>query len=354
MEQYYQRLGLHTNASINDVKKAYRRLALQYHPDRNRSAEAETQFRLIAEAYQVITAFEDGSYWYQEMSGNEQTPDYTAQAREDARRKQEEEFRAYMQTDDFKFWFYLEVLGQMIMTILLFSFIIGMVVFMTYLGGAYGFIVGILPVIACSYIIYQAVAPTFHPLADYSNAIRFFASKIYGLIFVLIVFHTVVFFKIGMNTFFPSFYFIASFGLSFLFFIYWLKTHSLSAAKEWLIASIPLLALNTLLLMNYVFSFPDKVYFYRWEPEIELSSSTTRFSLENRLFQNEWHTRTLMDLTPMDDAIEVEVNALNTASEYNRFTLFEVNDHVIEMHIAKGLLGYPVLKSYTFIKVVRD
>ena len=103
-----------------------------------------------------------------------------------------------------------------------------------------------------------------------------------------------------------------------------------------------------------MFAFPYKTYFYRWEPDIEISKSTTRFNIENNLFQAEWHTRTLMDFAPMDDAIEVEVNALNTASEYNRFTLFEVNDHVIEMHIAKGLLGYPVLKSYTFIKVVRD
>jgi hypothetical protein len=112
MEQYYQRLGLSTNAGINEVKKAYRRLALQYHPDRNRSADAEIQFRLIAEAYQMINCFQDGSYWYQEMTVQQDTPDYSAQAREDARRKQEEEFRAYMQTDDFKFWYYLKYWGR--------------------------------------------------------------------------------------------------------------------------------------------------------------------------------------------------------------------------------------------------
>lgn len=354
MEKYYLQLGLTSEASMQDVKKAYRRLALQFHPDRNKSADATMQFRLIAEAYQAIVAFEDGSYWYQEMSVNEQTTNYTAQAREDARRRQEEEFRAYMQTDDFKFWFYLEVLGQMVMTIILFAFIIGLVAVMTILGGTIGFIVGILPVIACSYIIYQAVAPTFHSLADYINAIRFFTNRTYVLVFVLIVFNAVVFFKIGMNTFFPSTYFVTGFGASFLFFVYWIRTHSLFAIQDCLKGTLPLLVLNILLLLNYVFAYPEKVYCYRWVPDIEISKNTTRFNIENNLFQDEWHTRTLMDFTPMDNALKVSAAALNKAAENSRLTYFLVHDDVIEMHISKGLLGFPVLKSYTFLKVVRE
>jgi hypothetical protein len=354
MEQYYQRLGLSTNAGINEVKKAYRRLALQYHPDRNKSADAEIQFRLIAEAYQMIVAFQDGSYWYQEMTVQQDTPDYSAQAREDARRKQEEEFRAYMQTDDFKFWYYLEVLGQLALTLVLFLFIVGFVFALTWYGGTNGFIIGILPVVACSYILYHTVIPTFHSFEDYINAIRFFTNTTYVFVFVMIVFNAVVFFKIGMNTFLPSFYFVASFVVSFLFFVYWVRTHSLFVVQDCLKASIPLFTLNVLLLLNFVFAFPYKTYFYRWEPDIEISKSTTRFNIENNLFQAEWHTRTLMDFAPMDDAIKVSAEELNKASENSRLTYFQVNDKVIEMHIAKGLLGYPVLKSYTFIKVVRN
>ncbi|MBP6515608.1 MAG: J domain-containing protein [Chitinophagales bacterium] len=354
MQQYYQRLGLSSNADIAEIKKAYRRLALQYHPDRNKSADAEIQFRLVAEAYQILTAYKDGSYLFEEMTFQEPTPDYTEQIREEARRKQEEAFRAYMQTDDFKFWYYLEVLGQMAMFLILVSFIIGLVTVMAILGGGYGFIIGILPVIVCSYIIYQAVVSTFHPLADYVKAVQFFLNITYVLVFVLIVFNTVVFFKIGMNTFFHSSSFIASFVASLLFFVYWGRTRSLFVVKDCLIASIPLLALNVLLLLNYVLSSPEKAYFFRWEPHVEVSRSTTRFDLENNSFEHEWHVRTLMDFSPMDNALKVSASVLNAASASNRLTYFNGNDKVVEMHIAKGFLGFPVLKSYSFINVVSD
>jgi DnaJ-class molecular chaperone len=48
-------LGLQRNASQEDIKKAYRRLALKYHPDRNQNdSEAERVFKEIGEAYAVL------------------------------------------------------------------------------------------------------------------------------------------------------------------------------------------------------------------------------------------------------------------------------------------------------------
>ncbi|TVQ79380.1 MAG: J domain-containing protein [Bradymonadales bacterium] len=52
---YYEILGVSTQASEDDLKKAYRRLALQYHPDRNSEAEAAEKFREIQEAYSVLS-----------------------------------------------------------------------------------------------------------------------------------------------------------------------------------------------------------------------------------------------------------------------------------------------------------
>jgi DnaJ-class molecular chaperone len=54
MPTAYEELGLPENASREEVKKAYRRLALQFHPDLNSSAEAESQFIRITEAYEEI------------------------------------------------------------------------------------------------------------------------------------------------------------------------------------------------------------------------------------------------------------------------------------------------------------
>lgn len=55
MTDYYQLLGVPRDASTGDIKKAYRKLALQYHPDRNQgSKEAEERFKEVTEAYEVL------------------------------------------------------------------------------------------------------------------------------------------------------------------------------------------------------------------------------------------------------------------------------------------------------------
>ena len=57
-KNYHQVLGVSKGASKEEIKKAYRKLALQYHPDRNKSPEAEERFKEISEAYAILTGKE--------------------------------------------------------------------------------------------------------------------------------------------------------------------------------------------------------------------------------------------------------------------------------------------------------
>jgi len=55
-KDYYKILGVERNASEDDIRKAYRKLAMKYHPDRNpNDKEAEERFKEINEAYQVLS-----------------------------------------------------------------------------------------------------------------------------------------------------------------------------------------------------------------------------------------------------------------------------------------------------------
>ena len=52
---YYQVLGVGRGASDEEIKKAFRKLAMEYHPDRNKDAAASERFKEINEAYQVLS-----------------------------------------------------------------------------------------------------------------------------------------------------------------------------------------------------------------------------------------------------------------------------------------------------------
>jgi curved DNA-binding protein len=55
-EDYYKILGVDKSATIDDIKKAYRKLALKHHPDRNPgNKDAEEKFKKISEAYAVLS-----------------------------------------------------------------------------------------------------------------------------------------------------------------------------------------------------------------------------------------------------------------------------------------------------------
>src|SRR5438034_5211052 len=53
-KDYYKILGVERNASDEDIKRAYRKLARKYHPDVSKEENAEEKFKEMAEAYEIL------------------------------------------------------------------------------------------------------------------------------------------------------------------------------------------------------------------------------------------------------------------------------------------------------------
>ena len=55
-QDYYEVLGITKSASSSEIKKAYRKMAIKYHPDKNPDDKsAEEKFKIAAEAYEVLS-----------------------------------------------------------------------------------------------------------------------------------------------------------------------------------------------------------------------------------------------------------------------------------------------------------
>ncbi len=52
---YYQILGVSKSSTLDEIKKAYRKLALEFHPDRNKSKDGEQKFKEVTKAYEVLS-----------------------------------------------------------------------------------------------------------------------------------------------------------------------------------------------------------------------------------------------------------------------------------------------------------
>ena len=83
-KDYYKILGVEKSASQDEIKKAYRKLAMKYHPDRNQdNKKAEEKFKQITEANEVLSDPQKrkkydtlGSNWKQHQSQGQGFDDF--------------------------------------------------------------------------------------------------------------------------------------------------------------------------------------------------------------------------------------------------------------------------------------
>lgn len=118
-EKYYKLLGLNSSASDQEVKKAFRKLVMRYHPDRNPEPKAHELFILLTEAYDIILNKKEIPNLSKSQSSKEKTKEEkeermkTARKRytEQARREQEENNRFFYSLTNGRKWKNLKILA---------------------------------------------------------------------------------------------------------------------------------------------------------------------------------------------------------------------------------------------------
>lgn len=69
MSNHYETLGVEQTASVDEIKKAYRRLSLQYHPDRNTTPDAVGKFQKINDAHEILSDKQSRAEYDMQLKG---------------------------------------------------------------------------------------------------------------------------------------------------------------------------------------------------------------------------------------------------------------------------------------------
>lgn len=134
MTDYYKILGVTSNATIEQIKKAYRSKAKLYHPDINKKEDAHEKFLLITEAYEYLTQYKQrkananreqqvedlNQFWrqWQEQKRKE--------ARERAREHARMKYEAYLKSDLYRTTEVADSVVEFLITLFVLSFLIGL------------------------------------------------------------------------------------------------------------------------------------------------------------------------------------------------------------------------------------
>lgn len=341
-DKYYHILGIPSDASLNEIKKAYRQKSKELHPDKNKSADANDQFIELTEAYDFLVNLktnqnsQSASVTYQQWEAKIRN-----ESRERARKYAKMRYENYIKSDHYQATSPIWILYVHISFLLSFTICILAPIISFILWRDSGLIVSLivavitLPVTIHGFRNYKEL--------DFSNlgkAIRQILRSKTGATLVVIAVNFFLFLKIGGSTLINHYILVGIFLfviLSTWAFLKWIyKTKSRFRLWFYSLCMAPLL-INIFLLVNYLGSTNPTTETYLFASQIQPSG----YDRVNR--KPRWQESTLINL---ENGKYSEYIFIRMFYNYDSMK----NKNQITYIFEDGLLGFRVMKGHSFTK----
>jgi hypothetical protein len=326
----YQILEVADNASIEEIKRAYRAKAFLLHPDKNNSPTASSDFIELTEAYEYIIAERSGRFRrYQSPFASAQSQkdkDYE-EAKRRAREYAQMRYEEFEKTEAFQTVNALNIILDHFLFLIACGLLVSIPILLTHFYEFTGLILGCLFLLAVGRPVFGYIKSFFQPVQLWLALMSLVETYFFRYI-ILTATNLYILLKVGLQTMLPVYITItiivipALVGYRFLF-----RSKEKRERMFIAICLVPMMV-NLLFLLNFFGSSHPSIEQYEIWDEISHTKSGSRQStlihLEHDMYDNYVGIRIFSDIRQMQN-----------------------NEHII-YQFEKGLLGIRVLKEYRF------
>ncbi len=326
LQLYLQVLGVTENATIDEIKKAYRERAKLFHPDLNKETNAHEKFVLINEAYEFLIDYKSGKQTFLDASQSRQTvEDKIKAARARAAAHARMRYDAFTQTEYYKSTTSLaDMLDVFISLASLIVFML-ITVFAYKQNGTSGLIGALIIDILGIAVIYMITLNRSDiTVTRYLHSFLYFIKWRYFHLAFLVLINIWIFIRIGFNTFISTEALAVVYVLLPLLLFYILRYKGKQKPQLISFGLLPAF-ISLLLIINFTFSGPQKheTYFYHLAQD-DTGKESTLIYLEGDVYYEFTGVRLFLNFSEV------------------------ISHNVIHYQTATGLLGIRVVKSYSF------
>lgn len=317
IDRYYKILGVQKNASLEDIKKAYRAKAKILHPDKNKSPDAHENFILLNEAYEYLQNLKTRKFYDQAKKAYTTQPktkrpseNWKDTEREKARARAQQyakmQYEEFIKTDFYKSVVSLDTIASHLGFFIALTVVVVVPIVATILYGVAGLAAGLLINFIALPITVSAIrsSPTLN-MGEFSNSILHIVKTNGFIITTMTIVNVVIFLLFGFQTLIKPLLLIILFVFAIVI-AYFLNLKHKSTDKFKLYFrtfGIAPLIVNSFFLTNYIFSSNPVKETYQFQNDMQATrrgqQEGTYIYLENDAYSEYPGVRTFLDYEEM-------------------------------------------------------